>query len=193
MDADPGDRPSDEELMTRLQNGDAAALAPLMARWEIPVKRFIFRIVGQAAEAEDLAQEVFVRVYTKRARYRAGAKFSTWCFAIAANQAKDRLRWWRRRPTQSLDAWTAAGGTAADESSAGQLASTEAARQETIAAVRAAIAHLPVDLRTALVLFEYEGQSMAEIASALGCTAKTVENRLYRARQRLRTDLALSP
>lgn len=186
MEADPGASPSDEELMRRLQGGEAAALAPLMSRWEGPVKRFIFRIVGNPTEAEDLAQEVFVRVYTKRDSYRTGAKFSTWCFSIAANQAKNRLRWWRRRPALSLNAWAEAGGETADESAAGAQASDEAVRHEQIAAVQAAVARLPLDLRTALVLFEYEDQSVADIATALDCTAKAVENRLYRARQRLK-------
>jgi RNA polymerase sigma factor (sigma-70 family) len=187
MEADPGANPSDEELMLRLQAGDDSALAPLMHHWEVPMKRFVFRLVGNASEAEDLAQEVFVRVYTKRATYRAGAKFSTWCFSIAANQAKNRLRWWRRRPVQSLDAWAEAGGEAADESHAG---SGQALQNERRALVQRAVAELPVDLRTALVLFEYEQQSMTEIAAVLGCTPKAVENRLYRARQRLKQVLA---
>lgn len=189
MEPDAGAGPSDEELMRRLQGGEDAALAPLMQRWEVPVKRFLFRLVGSAAEADDLAQEVFVRIYTKRATYRGGAKFSTWCFAIAANQAKNRLRWWKRRPVLSLDAWAEAGGEAADESRAGAAASHQTVRREQIAAVAAAVAVLPLELRTALVLFEYEGQSMADIAAALGCTAKAVENRLYRARQQLRAAL----
>lgn len=191
MDPDPGANPSDEACMSRLQAGDDAALAPLMERWESPVKRFIFRLIGNAAEAEDLAQEVFVRVYQKRAGYRPGAKFSTWCFAIAANQAKNRLRWWKRRPALSLEAWTEAGGEAADP--AGTPAADEAVRRERIAAVQAAVAALPFDLRTALVLFEYEEQSMTEIAEALGCTPKAVENRLYRARQQLRQALRIAP
>jgi RNA polymerase sigma-70 factor (ECF subfamily) len=182
---------SDEELMSRLQRGEDAALAQLMQHWETPVKRFIFRIVGNAAEAEDLSQEVFVRIYLKRATYRTGAKFSTWCFSIAANQARNRLRWWRRRPTSSLDAWTESGGDNADESRAGESASAHAVRREEIANVQAAVAALPLELRTALVLFEYEGLSMAEIAVSLKCSAKAVENRLYRARQRLK--LALQP
>jgi RNA polymerase sigma-70 factor (ECF subfamily) len=193
MDAEAGGDPSDEELMRRLQQGDDAALAPLMQHWELPLKRFIFRIVGNATEAEDLAQEVFVRVYTKRATFRVGGKFSTWCFSIAANQARNRLRWWRRRPALSLDAWAAGGGETPDESAAGAAAGPQAVRREQIAAVRSAVAALPVDLRTALVLFEYEGQSMAEIAEALGCTAKAVENRLYRARQQLKVALRLDP
>ena len=190
MEPDPGANPSDEELMRRLQAGDEAALAPLMQHWEAPVKRFIFRIVGNTADAEDLAQEVFVRIYTKRASYRPGEKFSTWCFAIAANQAKNRLRWWRRRPALSLDAWAEAGGEAADDSLAGAQASSQAVHHEQRLAVQKAVAALPVDLRTALVLFEYEQQSMIEIAAVLGCTTKAVENRLYRARQKLKQELA---
>lgn len=189
MEPDPGSSPSDEELMRRLQSGEESALAPLMQHWEIPVKRFIFRLIGNTTEAEDLAQEVFLRIYTKRHTYRVGAKFSTWCFSIAANQAKNRLRWWHRRPTLSLNAWTEAGGDTADESSAAVQASTATVRRERIAAVQTAVAALPLDLRTALVLFEYENQSMTEIAEALGCTAKAVENRLYRARQQLKQTL----
>jgi RNA polymerase sigma-70 factor (ECF subfamily) len=192
MEADPGAGPSDEELMRRLQGGADDALAPLMQRWEVPVKRFIFRVVGNATEAEDLAQEVFVRVYTKRATYRAGAKFSTWCFSIAANQARNRLRWWRRHPTLSLNAWAETGGETADESAAGVQASHATVRREQIAAVQVAVAALAVDLRTALVLFEYEGQSMDEIAATLHCSTKTVENRLYRARQQLKRTLRLA-
>jgi RNA polymerase sigma-70 factor (ECF subfamily) len=190
MEPDPGANPSDEELMGRLQAGENAALAPLMQHWEAPVKRFIFRLVGNTADAEDLAQEVFVRIYTKRANYRVGAKFSTWCFAIAANQAKNRLRWWRRRPALSLDAWTEAGGETTDDSTAGAPASSRAIQSEQQLAVQQAVAALPLDLRTALVLFEYEQQSMTEIAAVLDCTPKAVENRLYRSRQRLKQDLA---
>jgi RNA polymerase sigma factor (sigma-70 family) len=187
MESDPGANPSDEQCMGRLQAGDDTALALLMQRWEGPVKRFIFRLVGNAADAEDLAQEVFVRIYRKRANYRIGAKFSTWCFAIAANQAKNRLRWWRRRPALSLDAWTEAGG---DDSPAGVRASGRAIQDEQRVAVQKAVAALPVDLRTTLVLFEYEQQAVNEIAAVLDCTPKAVENRLYRARQRLKQDLA---
>ncbi len=191
MEPEAGSGPSDEELMRRLQGGEDAALAELMLRWEMPIKRFVFRIVGNLAEAEDLAQEVFVRIFLKRATYRVGAKFSTWCLSIAANQAKNRLRWWRHRPTISLNAWTEAGGDDVDESRAGESASSKAVRLEQIAAVQTAVAALPFDLRTALVLFEYEGLSMAEIGAALNCSAKAVENRLYRARQQLKRTLRL--
>lgn len=190
MESDPGANPSDEELMNRLRAGEDAALAPLMQRWEAPVKRFIFRLIGNTADAEDLAQDVFVRIYTKRDSYRPGAKFSTWCFSIAANQAKNRLRWWRRRPALSLDAWTEAGGETADEGPGGVQASNAAVQSEQRVAVQKAVADLPVDLRTALVLFEYEQQSVIEIAETLQCTPKAVENRLYRARQKLTQTLS---
>ena len=181
-----GNGPGDEELMGRLQGGDDRALTELMQRWELPVKSFLYRLVGNGAEAEDLAQEVFVRVYTKRATYRPGARFSGWLFAIAANQARNRLRWWRRRPTLSLDDWLDSGREVADEMAspaAVARAREEAERRE---AVQRAVAALPLEQRTAIVLFAYEGKSMAEIAEIAGCSPKAVENRLYRARLRLR-------
>lgn len=189
MAADLATGASDEELMRRLQGGEEAALASLMERWEIPVKRFIFRLLGNVTEAEDLAQEVFCRIFTRRTHYRLGAKFSTWCYAIAANLAKNRLRWWQRHPAHSIDAWIEAGGEIADESRAGASAAQAALRQEQILAVQQAVAALPLDSRTALILFEYEEQTIAEIAEALDCTPKAVENRLYRARQLLKRTL----
>ena len=177
---------ADEQLMTQLQDGDDAALAALMQRWEIPVKRFIFRMVGNTAEAEDLAQEVFVRIFLKRHTYRTGSKFSSWMFAIAANQAKNRLRWWKRRPTLSLNAWIEEGGDVEDETIGPAMRALGSDQDERVAAVQKAVSDLPLDQRTAIVLLEYEEKSMAEIAEIVGCSAKAVENRLYRARTALR-------
>ncbi len=181
-----GNGPGDEQLMERLQGGDDSALTELMRRWELPVKRFLFRLVGNGAEADDLAQEVFVRVYTKRATYRAGARFSAWLFTIAANQARNRLRWWRRRPTLSLDDWLETGREVADEAASPAAVDRARVEDERREAVQRAVAALPLDQRTAIVLFAYEGKSMAEIAEIAGCSPKAVENRLYRARLRLR-------
>lgn len=181
----------DAELMQRVQRGDEAALAALMERWELPVKAVIARVVLNASEAAELAQETFVRVWTQREKFRAGAEFRPWLFSIAVNLARNRLRWWRRRPTVSLQSWSdapdakiAAKGEGADLDAAALLERTERA-----AAVQAAIAALPLELREAIVLFEYEGCSHAEIAAALGCTPKAVESRLYRAREKLRVSL----
>ena len=181
-----GNGPGDEQLMERLQGGDDSALTELMRRWELPVKRFLFRLVGNGAEAEDLAQEVFVRVYTKRGTYRSGARFSAWLFTIAANQARNRLRWWRRRPTLSLDDWLESGREVADETAAPAAVARAREEAERREAVQRAVAALPLDQRTAIVLFAYEGKPMAEIAEIVGCSPKAVENRLYRARLRLR-------
>jgi RNA polymerase sigma-70 factor (ECF subfamily) len=167
---------ADRELMTRVQTGDEAALGGLMERWELPVKGLIARLVLNASEAEELAQETFVRVWQQ--------------FAIAVNLARNRLRWWRRRPEVSLEAWNETedrGGRTDDEGRTGGAAGLEQA--ERAAAVREEIAALPVELREAIVLFEYEDLSHAEIGAAVGATPKAVETRIYRAREKLRATL----
>lgn len=175
----------DAVLMQRVQAGDEAALGALMQRWELPLKSFVGRLVLNAREAEELAQETFVRVWQQRGKFRPGAAFRPWIFAIAVNLARNRLRWWRRRPEVALEEWTesAGDGTGGLEGASG---ATAAEARERAAAVRDAIAALPVDLREALVLFEYEDMSHAEIATAVGATPKAVENRVHRARERLR-------
>jgi RNA polymerase sigma factor (sigma-70 family) len=168
--------------MTRVQAGDEAAFGALMERWELPVKRLIARIVLNASEAEELAQEAFVRVWQQREKFRSGAAFRPWVFSIAVNLARNRLRWWRKRPSVSLD-------EGRPEFSDGETAAGRVEREERAQAVRTAVAGLPVDLRTALVLFEYEELPQAEIATALGCTMKAVESRVARAREKLRAVL----
>ena len=180
--------------MRRVQAGDEAAFAALMQRWEVPVKSVIGRLVFNASEAEELAQETFVRVWQQREKFRAGAEFRPWVFAIAVNLARNRLRWWRRRPAVSLQEWSEGGGRKMDgrrdaEDGTQTTASEVLERAERSAAVRDAIAALPLELREALVLFEYEQMSHAEIAAAVGATAKAVETRIYRAREKLRVAL----
>jgi RNA polymerase sigma factor (sigma-70 family) len=175
----------DRALMIRVQGGDEAALGALMARWERPVKAVVARLIFNGSEAEELAQETFVRVWQQRGRYRAEAEFRPWVLAIAVNLARNRLRWWRRRPLVALDAWTE--GVADVTGRDGRGA---AERAELAAAVQAAVAALPLDLRAAIVLAEYEQLSHAEIALAVGATPKAVETRIYRAKERLRRTLA---
>ena len=176
----------DAELMRRVQAGDEAAFAALMERWELPVKSVIARIVLNASEAEDLAQETFVRLWQHRANLTAGRSVKPWILGIAVNLARNRLRWWKRRPTVALEVWTETAETLKPEEHAGTSVLEQAERAK---AVRDAIATLPTDLREALVLFEYEQMSYAEIAEALGVSAKAVENRIARARERLRAAL----
>lgn len=172
----------DAGLMRRVQTGDEAALGELMHRWEVPVKTVIGRIVLNASEAAELAQEAFVRVWQHRAKYRPDAPFRPWLFGIAVNLARNRLRWWRSRPEVALEEWS----ERTSESSGG---TRSAEMNERAAAVRDAIAALPTDLREALVLFEYEQMSQAEIATVVGASAKAVETRIHRARERLRARL----
>ena len=176
----------DAGLMARVQAGDEAALGALMERWELPVKALIARIVLNAREAEELAQEAFVRVWQQRGKFREGAEFRPWVFAIAVNLARNRLRWWRRRPEVALEEWTETEGEGRREKGGGAAVLESAERA---AAVRDAVAALPRELREAVVLFEYESMSHAEIAATTGATAKAVESRLYRAREKLRLAL----
>ncbi len=171
--------------MGRVQGGDEAALAALMERWELPLKSFIGRIVLNVSEAEELAQETFVRVWQQREKFRTGAEFRPWMFSIAVNLARNRLRWWRRRPTVALQEWSKT--EEMPDAGARPEGALEIAERAT--AVRDAIAALPLELRESIVLFEYEQMSHVEIAVAVGCTAKAVETRIYRAREKLRAAL----
>ncbi|WP_404425716.1 RNA polymerase sigma factor [Nibricoccus sp. IMCC34717] len=165
-----------------LQAGDDSALDRLMTRWQIPLRSFLFRLTQNEFDSHDLAQETFVRVYRNRDRFRQSARFSTWLFAIASNLARDRQRRLQVRNAVALD------DAPELENPTHPRGTSEA--EERIAAVRDAIATLPPDLRTALVLFEYEDRSHAEIAEITESSTKAVETRLYRARQQLRRALA---
>ena len=182
---------SDPELMLRLQSGEESALNELMNRWQQPLIGFIYRYVGNQADAVDLAQETFVKVYESRHRYKPTAKFSTWLFTIASNLCRNLSRWQSRHPTITMD-----GGDddllplSETLPSLEDHPSASADRKELANAVRARIHALPHDLRTTLILFEYEDLSYDEIATILGCSAKAVETRLYRARSILRDKLA---
>jgi RNA polymerase sigma-70 factor (ECF subfamily) len=181
----------DRADMERLAAGHDAALNDLMERHATPVFHFLCRMVGNEDDANDLAQETFVRVFRARASFRTGEKFSTWLFTIAANLARNHFRWRSRHPTVSLDAET--GETEQTLSStlpANDPAPNESAlTTERAEAVRAAVGKLPEDLREAIVLCEWEELSAAEAAAILEATPKAVESRLYRARQILRERL----
>lgn len=187
-------RQSDNDLMRELQAGRDGALSELIARWREPLFSFAYRYVHNAADADEVSQETFVRVYQHRERFRLDARFSTWLFAIAVNLCRNRARWRKRHPTVSLD------GSANDDdenprrerlSEDVDTATPEeqAASHERAAVVRDAIGKLPHDLKTALLLFQYEGLSHQEIGEVLKCTPKAVETRIYRARRRLKKKL----
>lgn len=190
------DDAEDKRLMAALAAGDDLALERLVARWQTPVRHFVFRYVQNEADADDLVQETFVRVFRHRGRYRPAGRFSTWLFTIAVNLCRNHAEKRARRPTVPLDD-PHLGGVASDgdrpatEHASGEPGPAEMlAASERARAVRAAIAGLPHDLRTAVLLFEYDDLSHAEIAAIAETTPKAIETRLYRARHLLRDQLA---
>ncbi len=177
--------------MRRLAGGHDAALNDLMARHARPVFQFLCRMLGNEDDANDLAQETFVRVYQHRASFRPGARFSTWLYTIAANLARNHRRWLARHPNVSLDAEGETTGQSisdglpsADPGPDGAAVATERA-----AAVRAAVERLPADMREVIILCEWQELPAAEAAAILDTTPKAVDNRLYRARNLLRERL----
>jgi RNA polymerase sigma-70 factor (ECF subfamily) len=181
----------DRADMEKLQAGHDAALNDLMDRHATAVFHFLCRMVGNEDDANDLAQETFVRVFKSAKNFRTNEKFSTWLFTVAANLARNHFRWRARHPNLSLDAENpeteqTIGATLPANTSAPNEAALVAERAE---AVRAAVKKLPEDLREAIVLCEWQELSLAEAAAVLETTPKAVESRLYRARGILREKL----
>jgi RNA polymerase sigma-70 factor, ECF subfamily len=180
----PSEADPDAELMLRLKDGEDLMLNELMARWQQPLVAFIYRYVGHQADALDLAQETFVRVYQARARYTARAKFASWLFAIATNLCRNYTR---RRARGAGTAVESLDPNSVDISqrilSSDDSPDQAVIKSELIASVKEAIGKLPHDLRTAILLYEYEDLSYEEISSVLGCSIKAVEMKLYRARK----------
>jgi len=189
MDADS----DDACFMLRLQNGEDTALNEIMTRWQTPLLRFIYRYVGNQEESLDLAQETFVRVYQNRHGYRHSAKFSSWLFTIASNLCRNHLRWEHRHPTIPLthsEDGDGSHGPGETIASPNESPSDAAERNDTARHVKESIQSLPHDLKTVVLLFEYEDLSYVEIAGVLHCSPKAVETRLYRARKILQEKLA---
>jgi RNA polymerase sigma-70 factor (ECF subfamily) len=187
------DPTADRASLLALQQGEAAALNRLIARWERPLLGFAYRYVQNHADAEDLVAEAFVRLYRQRDRLRPDTKLSAWLFTTLANLCHNHHRWKRRHPAVALDAPAAPGESrpAGSEIASPQPAPDAAlAQDEALAAVRAAIARLPHDLKTTVLLHHYDRLSYREIAEISGCSERGVETRLYRARQQLRQMLA---
>ncbi|MBI5381858.1 MAG: sigma-70 family RNA polymerase sigma factor [Opitutae bacterium] len=186
MNPDPA---NDRVHWQALQSGDDTALNRLIARWERPLLAFAWRYVQDSADARDLVAETFVRLYQQRQRLRPDTNLSAWLFTTLTNLCHNQHRWRQRHPTVSLDN---AGLDQANTSAMPDETPTpdEALlHNETMAALGAAIAELPHDLKTTLLLHHYEGLSYREVGAVLGCSERGVETRLYRAKQRLRLKL----
>jgi RNA polymerase sigma-70 factor, ECF subfamily len=182
---------SDEDLMDRVAQDDEKAFTELVRRFQGRVINLVSRVLNDRECADDLAQEVFVRVYVHRRNYRHGSKFSTWVFTIAANLAKNEIRRRvRRRNWFSLDAMQEL-----LKDSAIQLADPAEGRESSLereqlqAAVGRAIATVPEKYRLALVLRDIEGLPYEEIAQVLGIPGGTVRSRINRARGMLKRKL----
>jgi RNA polymerase sigma-70 factor (ECF subfamily) len=182
----------DRADMLRLCAGHDAALNELIARHAPRLFSYLFRSLQNEADASDLAQETFARVYQNRTKFDLHQKFSTWLYAIASNLVRTQFRYRARHPQLSLDAEQSDTATAFRETIPQDAPNPSETLEtaETADAVRQAIAALPEDLRTPLILFEYEDLSHSEIGTILDCSAKAVETRLYRARKQLRQILA---
>ena len=172
----------DAQLMLAFQGGDGAAFDALFARWAGPLLRYLERIVHDAATAEELVQDAFLRVHSARDRYVADAKFSTWLYRIASNLAFNELRRPRRRHAHD----------SADDDDAGVVLRSREARPDAVAGARLLgeevekeMKRLPERQQMALWLCAGEGLSYADIAIALQTTEKSVKSLVYRARATL--------
>ena len=174
---------SDEQLMVRVTAGDMEALGVLFERYKRPLYGFLYRLVHDVAWAEDLALDVFLRVFDRRRTYKQGFKFSTWLFTIAHNLAADGMRRSNRceLPVECPEDFaTPPAGQPVDIAERAELADT----------VRLAVMALPEDQRLVILLREFEGFSYREIAQVLGGSEDTIRVRAHRARQNLRKALA---
>jgi RNA polymerase sigma-70 factor (ECF subfamily) len=180
----------DAELMLRVRDGDQACFGMLLERHRGPVIHFMYRMVQNQAVAEELAQEVFLRVYRSRGTYEPTAKFTTWLFRIATHLALNWIRDGRNEKLQeSLDQETPDGATrqVADR---GRTVEQELVYQAKLREVRQAIEILPSKQRAAVMMHKYEEMEYSQIANVLSCSESAVKSLLFRAYESLRTRLA---
>lgn len=180
---------SDARLMQLAGRGDRSAFRTLVDKYQAPLTNFLYRVVLDQAEAEDLAQDVFVKVHQASGRYRPEAKFSTWLYRIATNVALNALESRRRRPITSLDAMEEGGGAHQVPAAANQRPDRELEREEIIRAVDRAMRQLPERQRMAVVLQRFDGLSYEEIGEALSVSVEAVDSLLRRAKAALRDAL----
>ncbi|MCX6615535.1 MAG: RNA polymerase sigma factor [Acidobacteria bacterium] len=178
----------DAQLMLRVKEGDDASFAALLERYRAPVIHFIYRMVQSQHIAEELAQDVFLRVYRARKGYEPNAKFTTWLFRIATHIALNAIRDGRgERGTESLDDQEARASELPDRRRTIEQAMLEDAR---LAEVRRAVQALPAKQRAAVLMHKYQELDYAQIARALGCSESAVKSLLFRAYETLRRKLA---
>jgi RNA polymerase sigma-70 factor (ECF subfamily) len=180
----------DAELMLRVRDGDETSFALLLNRHRGPVVHFLYRMVQHQGVAEELAQEVFLRVYKSRGTYEPTAKFTTWLFRIATHLALNWLRDGKAEKGQeSIDDTAGEGPARQLQDRSGTIEQTlvyEARLRE----IRAAIEALPGKQRAAVLMHKYEEMEYSQIAGVLGCSESAVKSLLFRAYETLRARLA---
>ena len=180
----------DAELMLRVRDGDSASFAQLLDRHRAPVVHFLYRMVQNQAIAEELAQEVFLRVYRSRASYEPTAKFTTWLFRIATRLALNYIRDRRyEKAHDSLDD-DKTDGLVRQLADRGASVEQNLLRRARFQEIREAIEALPGKQRAAVLMHKYEEMEYSRIASVLACSESAVKSLLFRAYETLRVRLA---
>ncbi len=182
---------TDEDLVARSIGGDVDSFNELIQRWERPIYALAYRQLGREEDARDVCQETFLRAYRGLGGFRGQSKFSSWLYRIALNLCRDWVRRERRTPTmqppEDVDVRELARAHEPSESIEDLVLRNDLSR-----AVERAMACLPPEQRTAIVLKEYHGLTFQEIADVLGCPLSTVKTRLYQGLTVLRRELARS-
>jgi RNA polymerase sigma-70 factor, ECF subfamily len=168
-------------VLRKAQKGDERAFTILVRSYETPVFNYVLRLVGDRSLAEDLTQEVFLRVYQGLPKFSLRCRFTTWLFQVTKNRVLDELRAIERRPRAVV---------ALEDAPAFEVMDAPAERIEAMDAVWRGINALNVDLKMALLLRDIVGLSYTEIADSLEITLATVKWRIYKAREEVQLSLA---
>lgn len=177
----------DLPLIEALQAGDDSALDELIHRHREPLYHFVYRYLRDEPVAREVVQETFVKVYFKVNSFEPRSLVKTWIYAIALNLARDQGRKLAKRWREvSLDAPGPGDQQPLELADEGKSPGEDAGQKDRFAALQGAIDKLPHKLKSALVLFAIEGRSQQEAAAILGTTPKTVETRVYHAKEKLR-------
>jgi RNA polymerase sigma-70 factor (ECF subfamily) len=183
---------TDAEVMLELRSGNVAAFDVLLAKYRKPIVHFMFRMVHNQAVAEELAQEVFLRIYRSRETYRAEARFSTWLYRIATNLGVNHARDTRHERSAStvyLDEPDSETGTTPDVADATPSAEANILRRERMKAIRQHVMALPERQKTAVLMHKYEGMDYRQIGEVLKLSESATKSLLFRAYQTLREKL----